>query len=138
MVGRKQGGAMRSVFGLLGLAALAVSLALLVGGNQALFTLFWPPYRFDMSFNFVLFCLVAGFVLAYLALRAIAMLRDLPRQAQRWREQQVERAAVAGVLDALRSSSDRGARGIGAIGSPAVCIFAKARADAGSGPFAAG
>ena len=60
---------------------MAVSLALLVGGNQALFTLFWPPYRFDMSFNFVLFCLVAGFVLAYLALRAIAMLRDLPRQA---------------------------------------------------------
>lgn len=101
MARRKEGGAMRSVFWLLGLAALAVSLALLVGGNQALFTLFWPPYRFDMSFNFVLFCLVAGFVLTYLALRAIAMLRDLPRQAQRWREQQVERAAVAGVLDAL-------------------------------------
>ena len=101
MTRRKESGAMRSVFWLLGLAALAVSLALLVGGNQALFTLFWPPYRFDMSFNFVLFCLVAGFVLAYLALRAIAMLRDLPKQAQRWREQQVERAAVAGVLDAL-------------------------------------
>ncbi|HEY9096372.1 MAG TPA: heme biosynthesis HemY N-terminal domain-containing protein [Hydrogenophaga sp.] len=101
MPGRKQGGAMRSVFWLLGLAALAVSLALLVGGNQALFSLFWPPYRFDISFNFVLFCLVAGFVLGYLALRAVAMLRSLPRQAQRWREQQVERAAVAGVLDAL-------------------------------------
>jgi HemY protein len=101
MTRRKEGGAMRSVFWLLGLAAIAVSLALLVGGNEALFTLFWPPYRFDMSFNFVLFCLVAGFVLGYLALRAIAMLRELPRQAQRWREQQVERAAVAGVLDAL-------------------------------------
>lgn len=101
MTRRKEGGAMRSVFWLLGLAAIAVSLALLVGGNQALFTLFWPPYRFDMSFNFVLFCLVAGFVLGYLALRAVAMLRELPRQAKRWREQQVERAAVAGVLDAL-------------------------------------
>ena len=101
MRGRREVGAMRSVFWLLGLAALAVSLALLVGGNQALFSLFWPPYRFDMSFNFVLFCLVAGFALGYLALRAVAMLRELPRQAQRWREQQVERAAVAGVLDAL-------------------------------------
>lgn len=101
MVGHKQGGAMRSVFGLLGLAALAVALALLVGGNHALVTLFWPPYRFDVSFNFVLFCLIAGFVLVYLALRAFAMLRDLPAQAQRWRAQQVERAAVAGVLDAL-------------------------------------
>lgn len=97
----KERGAMRSVFWLLGLAAIAVSLALLVGGNEALLTLFWPPYRFDMSFNFVLFCLVAGFVLGYLALRAIAMLRELPRQARRWRELQVERAAVAGVLDAL-------------------------------------
>lgn len=101
MVGHKQGGAMRSVFWLLGLGALAVALALLVGGNQALVTLFWPPYRFDVSFNFVLFCLIAGFVLVYLALRAIGMLRDLPAQAQRWRALQVERAAVAGVLDAL-------------------------------------
>lgn len=101
MAGHKQGGAMRSVFGLLGLAALAVALALLVGRNRALLTLFWPPYRVDVSFNFVLFCLMAGFALGYLALRAIGMLRELPAQAQRWREQQSERAAVAGVLDAL-------------------------------------
>lgn len=103
MVGHKQGqgGAMRSVFWLLGMAALAVALALLVGGNRALVTLFWPPYRFDVSFNFVLFCLIAGFILVYLALRALAMLRDLPSQARRWRAIQVERAAVAGLLDAL-------------------------------------
>jgi HemY protein len=101
MLRHKQRGAMRSVFWLLGLAAMAVALALLVGGNQALVTLFWPPYRLDVSFNFVLFCLIAGFVLVYLALRAIAMVRDLPSQAKRWRAQQVERAAVAGVLDAL-------------------------------------
>jgi HemY protein len=101
MAGHKQGGAMRSIFWLLGLAAMAVALALLVGGNRSLVTLFWPPYRFDVSFNFVLFCLIGGFVLVYLALRAIAMLRGLPFQAQRWRAQQVERAAVAGVLDAL-------------------------------------
>ncbi|MEX1165448.1 MAG: heme biosynthesis HemY N-terminal domain-containing protein [Hydrogenophaga sp.] len=92
---------MRSIFWLLGLAALAVALALLVGGNHALVTLFWPPYRFDLSFNFVLFCVIAGFILVHLALRAVAMLRDLPVQAQRWRAQQVERASVAGVLDAL-------------------------------------
>ena len=92
---------MRSVFWLLGLAALAVALALLVGNNPAVVTLFWPPYRFDVSFNLVVFCLIAGFVLLYLALRAIALLKDLPIQAQRWRAQQMERAAVAAVLDAL-------------------------------------
>jgi len=98
---RRQRGAMRSVFWLLGLAALAVALALLVGRNRATVTLFWPPYRFDLSFNFVAFCVAVGFVLIYLALRAYSMLRELPRQAQRWRAQQVERAAVGAVLDAL-------------------------------------
>ncbi|WP_439517637.1 heme biosynthesis protein HemY [Hydrogenophaga sp.] len=95
------GGAMRSVFWLLGLAALAVALALLVGHNNATLTLFWSPYRFDVSFNFAVFCLIVGFVLLYLAMRAFAMLRDLPAQAQRWRSQQVERVVVGHVLDAL-------------------------------------
>lgn len=101
MGGRGQGGAMRSVFWLLGLAALAVALALLVGHNQAMVTLFWPPYRFDVSFNFVVFCVIAAFVLLYLSLRAIAVLRELPGQAQRWRALQLERGAVGAVLDAL-------------------------------------
>jgi HemY protein len=89
------------VFWLLGLAALAVALALLVGHHQAMVTQFWPPYRFDVSFNFVVFCLIGGFVLLYLAMRAIAVLKELPLQAQRWRHQQVERAVVGAVMDAL-------------------------------------
>lgn len=101
MGGRHQAGAMRSVFWLLGLAAIAVALALLMGHNAATVTLFWPPYRFDVSFNFIVFCLIAGFVLVHLALRAFALLRELPVQARRWRSQQVERAAVGAVLDAL-------------------------------------
>lgn len=101
MSGRRQGGAMRSVFWLLGLAALAVALALLVGHNQAMVSLFWPPYRFDVSFNFVVFCVIAAFVLLYLSLRAITVLRELPAQAQRWRALQLERGAVGAVLDAL-------------------------------------
>jgi HemY protein len=98
---RRQSGAMRSVFWLLGLAALAVALALLVGDNPAMVSLFWPPYRFDVSFNFVLLCLVLGFVLLYLAMRAVAVLRELPRQARRWRSLQMERTAVGAVMDAL-------------------------------------
>ena len=98
---RRQAGAMRGVFWLLALAAMAVALALLVGNNQATVTLFWSPYRFDLSLNFVAFCVVAAFVLVYLALRGLSLLRELPRQAQRWRAQQVERAAVGALLDAL-------------------------------------
>lgn len=98
---RSESGAMRSVFWLLGLAAVAVALALLMGHNQATVTLFWPPQRYDVAFNFVVFALVSVFALLYLALRAFALLRDLPAQARRWRAQQVERAAVEAVLDAL-------------------------------------
>ncbi|MBL0917403.1 MAG: heme biosynthesis protein HemY [Hydrogenophaga sp.] len=92
---------MRSVFWLLGLAALAVALALLVGNNRSTVTLFWPPWRFDVSFNFFVFALIAGFVLVYAALRALAVVRELPAQARRWRSQQLERAVVGWVLDAL-------------------------------------
>lgn len=98
---RSESGAMRSVFWLLGLAAVAVALALLMGRNQAMVTLFWPPQRYDVAFNFVVFALIALFVLLYLALRAIALVRGLPVQARRWRAQQLERSAVAAVLDAL-------------------------------------
>lgn len=97
----RQRGAMRNVFWFLGLAALAVALALLVGHNAATLTLFWPPYRFDVSFNFVVFALIATFVLLHLALRAIAALREFPVRAQRWRSQQVERSVVGWVMDAL-------------------------------------
>ena len=55
----------------LGLAALAVALALLVGHNNATLTLFWPPYRFDVSFNFVVFCLIAGFALVAVVLSCL-------------------------------------------------------------------
>ena len=92
---------MRTVFWFLFLAASAVALAMLMGDNQATVLVFWPPYRVDLSFNLVLFTLVGGFVLLYLALRGLALLRELPQQAQRWRRAQLERAVYAQLLDAV-------------------------------------
>lgn len=92
---------MKSVFWFLFTAALAVALAMLVGDNHATVTLFWHPWRVDLSFNLVLFGLVAAFALLYLALRGVALLRSLPEQAQRWRSHQQERAVYVQVLDAL-------------------------------------
>lgn len=97
----RQTGAMRSVFWLLGLTALAVAAALLMGDNNASVTLFWPPLRYDISFNLFLFGGIALFLLVHLALRAFALLRDLPVQARRWRRLQAERAVVSSILDAL-------------------------------------
>ena len=92
---------MRGVFWFLGLAAIAIALALLVGSNDANVTLFWHPWRIDLSFNLVLFGLLLLFGLLHAALRALALLRSLPRQAQRWRAHQLERSAQHLVLDAL-------------------------------------
>lgn len=92
---------MKNLFWLVGLAAVAVAFALLMGQNGATVTVFWHPHRVDMSFNLVLTAVVLLFLLLYLALRSLALLRSLPQQARKWRLQQRERLAHAAVLDAL-------------------------------------
>jgi HemY protein len=92
---------MRAALWLLALFGVAVAIALFAGNNQGTVTLFWPPYRVDLSLNLVLLMLVAGFVFVHAALRALSALFDLPRQAKQWRNQQKERAVHAQVVDAL-------------------------------------
>lgn len=92
---------MRAALWLLALFGVAVAIALFAGNNQGTVTLFWPPYRVDLSLNLVLLLLAAAFVFLHAALRAMAALFDLPTQALRWRNQQKERAMHAAMLDAL-------------------------------------
>ncbi len=92
---------MRALLWFLALFGLAAGAALLAGNNQGSVTLFWAPYRVDLSLNLVLALLALGFVLLHLALRGLSVLFAMPRQAQRWRLQQRERAMHAAVLDAL-------------------------------------
>jgi HemY protein len=91
----------RSIFWLFALAAAAVALALVVGRNQAMVTVFWAPYRLDLSFNLLVFLSLAVFVLLHLALRGLATLRALPEKASRWRAVQIERSIANDLLDAL-------------------------------------
>ncbi|GAA6119943.1 heme biosynthesis HemY N-terminal domain-containing protein [Acidovorax sp. FG27] len=92
---------MRATLWLLGLFGVAVAVALFAGNNQGSVTLFWPPYRIDLSLNLVLVLLLGGFAVLYAALRGLAALLELPRQARRWRVQQKERAMHGALLDAL-------------------------------------
>jgi HemY protein len=92
---------MRAALWLLALFGIAVAIALFAGNNQGTVTLFWPPWRVDLSLNLVLLLLVAAFVLLYVALGALSALFDMPRQALRWRTQQKERTMHADVLDAI-------------------------------------
>ena len=48
---------MRAALWFLALFGMAVAIALFAGNNQGTITLFWPPYRIDMSLNLFLFLL---------------------------------------------------------------------------------
>jgi HemY protein len=91
---------MRAVLWFLILFAVAVALAMFAGANASSVTLFYAPYRVDLSLNLVLVLLLAAFVLLHLALRALAALFELPRQARRWRLQQKERAMHIALMEA--------------------------------------
>jgi HemY protein len=92
---------MRAALWLLALFGVAVAIALFAGNNQGTVTMFWPPYRVDLSLNLVLLLLFLAFVFLHAALAALSALFDLPRQALRWRSQQKERAVHAALLDSI-------------------------------------
>lgn len=92
---------MRAALWFVGLFALAVALALFAGNNQGMVSLFWPPYRVDISLNMALLTLLALFVLCYASLRGIAVLGQLPEQTRRWHQQQKERKLYAALISSL-------------------------------------
>ena len=63
---------MRAALWLLALFGVAVAIALFAGNNQGTVTLFWPPYRVDLSLNLVLMLSVGGFVFLHAVLRALS------------------------------------------------------------------
>ncbi|MCE1251578.1 MAG: heme biosynthesis protein HemY [Comamonadaceae bacterium] len=94
---------MRAALWLLGLFGAAVAVALFAGNNQGTVTLFWPPWRLDLSLNMVVLLLVGGFVVLHGALAGLNALTTLPRQARRWRQLQKERAMHTAFLQSLAS-----------------------------------
>ena len=92
---------MRSAIWFLSLFSLAVAAALMAGNNQGTITVFWPPYRVDLSLNMVVLVLLAFFVTLHLGLRALSALFAIPGQAKRWRQQQRERNILSTLLDSL-------------------------------------
>jgi HemY protein len=92
---------MRIALWLLAIFAAAVGIALFATRSTGTVTLFWPPYRIDLSLNLVLLLLAALFMLLYLALRAFGALANLPSQARAWRASQRQNAMHAELRDAM-------------------------------------
>lgn len=109
---------MRAALWFLALFGIAVAGALFAGNNQGTITVFWPPYRIDLSLNLVLLFLVGLFFVLHVALRALATLLSLPRQARSWRTLRLERSMQASLLDAVAHlSAGRFVRGRKAVQS---------------------
>lgn len=92
---------MRWALWFIGLFGVAVALALFVSGNPGTVTVYWSPHRVDLSLNMVVLVLVLLFGLIHYALRALAALFSLPRQARVWRLRYQERAMHGALMDAL-------------------------------------
>lgn len=92
---------MRVALWLMALFGIAAASALFVGSNHATVTLFWAPHRIDVSLNLVLLFLGGIFAVLHIALRAASGVLNIPQQARRWRLQQLERAIMSALLDAL-------------------------------------
>lgn len=92
---------MRVALWFLGLFCVAVAVALFAGNNQGTITVFWPPYRVDLSLNLVVLVLALLFFTLHIALRALAALFAIPGHARSWRIQHHERAMHLALLDAL-------------------------------------
>ena len=92
---------MRAALWLIALFAIAVAAALFAGSNQGTVTLYWPPYRIDLSLNLVALLLLLGFALVHGALRGLSAMFELPRQARRWRMLQKERAMHAAAMQGM-------------------------------------
>lgn len=92
---------MRAAVWLISLFALAAAGAWMAGHNQGTVTLFLAPLRVDVSLNLAVLVIVLMVLLVVVAQKALAALLSLPKQAQRWRVQQRERAAHADFFDAI-------------------------------------
>jgi len=92
---------MRAALWLISLFAVAVASALLASNNVGTVSIFWTPYRLDVSLNLVLLGLVLILLTLHWAQRALTALFELPRQAKRWRMLQKERAAHVALLDGM-------------------------------------
>ncbi len=92
---------MRAALWLISLFAVAVASALLASNNVGTVSIFWTPYRLDVSLNLVLLGLVLILLTLHWAQRALTALFELPKQAKRWRMLQKERAAHVALLDGM-------------------------------------
>lgn len=92
---------MKNILGLVLVGCLAVLLASVLGTNAAVVSVFWDPWRVDLSLNLVLLLLVLLGGAGYVLVRGLTGLIGLPARAQEWRARLRERAAQQQLREAM-------------------------------------
>ena len=93
---------MRALTWLIVIAALAVGLTLAAAYNRGYALLVLPPYRVEISLNFLLILLVLGFAAGYASVRAAAAALRLPGRVREYRAARRREKAWATLLEALQ------------------------------------
>ncbi|RZU02831.1 heme biosynthesis HemY N-terminal domain-containing protein [Rivibacter subsaxonicus] len=92
---------MRTVIWLLLLAGLAALAATLLGSNDNTVTIYWAPWRLDLSLNFFILLLVLALIAGNILLQGITALAGMPRRAREWRVARRDRTAQAALRDSI-------------------------------------
>lgn len=92
---------MRLVIWVLLLAVVAVVAATVLGVNDSVVTIYWAPWRLDMSLNLFVVGVVAFCFALFGLLQGIGALAGMPRRAREWRVARRDRTAQAALREAL-------------------------------------
>lgn len=92
---------MRGVIWLVLLFVVAVVAATTLGRNDGLVSIYFGAWRTDLSLNLFVLLVLAGCALLMAAARSVNRLLSLPQRAREWRQLRRERAAHAGLREAL-------------------------------------
>jgi HemY protein len=92
---------MRTVVWLLLLSIVAVVTATLLGDNDNVVTIYWAPWRVDLSFNLFAIGLIVFCLVVYTLVNATNALVGLPKRAREWRVARRDRNAQAALRESL-------------------------------------
>jgi HemY protein len=95
---------MRGVIWLLLLAGVAALAAAVLGGNDNVVTIYWAPWRFDLSLNLFILLLALGLIAGNVLLQGLNALIGMPRRAREWRVARRDRSAQAALRESLAHS----------------------------------
>jgi HemY protein len=93
---------MKTLVWVIVIAALAVGLTVAATQNAGTVLLVLPPYRAEISLNFFVVLLVAGFVAVYAIVRTVSVVLRLPRQVREYRAARRREEARKSFLEALQ------------------------------------